>query len=157
MPRLLKRALLVGLGAYVVAVTQAAFWAIQYPESYIHVTPLQSFGIGIVGAAFNLLTVTAGAAMGLLVVRSNPLAVRALWFFVCGLLVAILARLLPALPALLGPCPTDEVCNPYNWSQALEWVREPLLAFAATAILGIIARHGRLPQPNESLERTRDR
>jgi hypothetical protein len=156
MSRLLKRALLVGLGAYVVAVTLAAFWAIQHPESYIHVTPLQGFGINAVAAVFILLVVTAGAATGLLVVRSRPLGFHALWFFLCGLLVAILARLLPTFPSLLGACPTGEVCNPYHWSQAIEWLREPFFAFAATAILGIVSSHGRLPQPNKSLERTRE-
>jgi hypothetical protein len=155
MARLLKRALLVGLGAYTVAVAFAAFWAFRYSESSIHVTPLQAFGISAVVAVFTLLIVTAGAATGQLIVRSGPLAIHALWFFMCGLLVGILARLLPTFPEVLGACPS-EVCNPYSWSQALEWFREPLLAFAATAILGIAARQGRLPQLNKLSERTRE-
>jgi hypothetical protein len=136
MPRLLKRALLVGLGAYAVAVALAAFWAMQYPESYIHVTPLQGFGINAVGAVSILVVVTAGAALGLLTVRSRRLALHALWFFACGLLVGILAKVLPAFPVFLESCPAGEVCNPYDWRQALDWLIEPLLAFAATAILG---------------------
>jgi MFS family permease len=156
MPRLIKRALLVGLGACVVAVALAALWATQYPGSYIHVTPLQGFGTNVVGAVFILLVVTAGAAIGLLAVRSRQLALHPLWFFVCGLLVGIIARLLPTFPAFLESCPTGEVCNPYDWGQALDWLREPLLAFAATAILGLFSSHRRLPQPNNSLERTRE-
>ena len=156
MPRLIKRALLVGLGACVVAVALAAFWATQHPESYIHVIPLQGFGTNVVGAVFILLVVSAGAALGLLAVRSRQLEFHPLSFFVCGLLVGIVARLLPTFPAFLESCPAGEVCNPYDWGQAVDWLREPLLAFAALAILGRFSSHRRLPQPNNSLERARE-
>jgi hypothetical protein len=151
-----QRAFLVGLGGYVIAVLVAGYSAVQHPESYIHVTPLQGFGIATAWKVVYFLEIAAGAMMALIVFRSPLPRIRATWLVGCGALVALLARFLPAFPSIVGTCPVGQVCNPYDWGQSLEWLRVLLLSFAAIAMLvAFVSRTGGSP-PNKSLERTRE-
>ena len=154
MSRLPQRAFLVGLGGYVSAVLIAGYLAVQHPESYIHVTPLQGFGIDAAWKVVYFLEIAAGAMMALILFRSRLPRIRVTWLVGCGALVALLARFIPPFPSILGTCPVGEVCNPYEWGQSLEWLRVSLLSFAATAMLIAFVSRTRGSPPNKSLERT---
>jgi len=157
MPRLLQRAALVGLGGYALAVVLVAWFAFRHPEAYVHFTPLEGFGVDAALSITSFVAITIGAAIGLLLVRGQSLRLSAAWFFLSGAAVVLLARVVPRLPAItLDSCPPGEVCNPYDWSVPLEWLREPLLAIAAVVVIGTIANSNAGTPPNKSLERTRE-
>jgi hypothetical protein len=154
--RLLQRAALVGLGGYLLSLVLVASYVVRHPEAFIHVTPLQGFGIEATFEVISFVGITAGAAVGLFLVRSRLARLPAIWLIACGAFVVFLARLLPSIPAILGACPISEVCNPYHWSVSMEWFRLPLLALVATAILATFASSNAGTPPNKSLERTRE-
>jgi hypothetical protein len=157
MPRLLQRAALVGLGGYALAVVLVGWFALRHPEAYVHFTPLEGFGIDAALRIASFIAITMGAAVGLLLVRGRSSRLSAAWLFLSGAAVVLLARAIPRLPALaLESCPPGEVCNPYDWSVPLEWLREPLLALAVVVVIGMVANSNAGTPPNKSLERTRE-
>jgi hypothetical protein len=155
--RLLQRAALVGLGGYLLAIALVGSSVILHPESFVHFTPLQAFGIEAVLKIATFVGVSTGAAAGFFLVRSRSVHLPAKWLLPCGALVVLLARWSPSIPAFLGACPVSDACDPYHWSMPLELLLEPLLALSAVAILATFARSSAVTPPNKSLERTRDR
>ena len=158
MLRLLQRATLVGLGGYICALVLLALFAPRHPGAYVHFSPLEGFGISAALKVASFVSITVGAAVGRLLVRGRFAQLPVAWLLSSGAFVVLAARALPALPTIaLERCPSDEVCNPYDWSVPLEWFREPLLALAVTVIISLIASKNSGAPPNTSLERTRER
>jgi hypothetical protein len=154
--RLLQRAALVGLGGYAVAVVLAGWFAVRYPEAYVHFTPLQGFGLDAAAKVASFAEIALGAAVGLLFVRAHSLKLSTAWLLSCGAVVVLVDRVLPALPPIvLESCPPGELCNPFDWSVPLESFREPLLALAAVMVVGMIASGKAGSPPETPLERTR--
>jgi hypothetical protein len=145
------------LGGYAVAVVLVAWFAVRYPDAYIHVTPLEGFGLAVIAKLASFVGMTVGTLVGLLLVRGDSAPLPAAWLLLSGAFVVLVAWALPTLPPIvLESCPPLEVCNPYDWSVPLDWFREPLLALAAGVIIGLAANRKSGAPPNTAFKRTRE-
>lgn len=135
MRRSLQRAALVGLGGYVLSLLLIGYEVVAHPEQFVHNAPLESLVLSVLLGTGLFLMIAAGAAIALAIFRSPPSDRSAVWFFLCGVLVYLLAWLTPTIPMILESCPPGQLCNPNDWGASLAWLRILLFSFIATAVL----------------------